>query len=73
VVRAAAQAIDRSGLSESMVIGYDANDPDALVVTVGAQFTELPAANCIPMGSSGRPLGESHRREYMKRVPGKLK
>jgi hypothetical protein len=56
-----------------MVIGYDAKDVNMLIVAIGAQFTEVDAANCFPMGQSERPLGESARRHYMKLHPGKLK
>jgi hypothetical protein len=65
----------RSGTTagEAMVIGYDAKDVNMLIVAIGAQFTEVDAANCFPMGQSERPLGESARRHYMKLHPGKLK
>jgi len=55
-----------------MVIGYSAEDKDALIVAIGSMFTELDVANCSPTGRSGQPLGASCRREYMKRLPKKL-
>jgi hypothetical protein len=42
-----------SGVSgEALVIGYDAKDESTLVIAIGAQITELPAANCSPTGRS---------------------
>jgi hypothetical protein len=65
-------SIDRTA-GEAMLIGYDANDANTLIVVVGSQLTEMPEANCSPTGRGERPIGESYRREYLKRFPGNLK
>jgi len=57
---------------EAMVIGYSAEDKDALIVAIGSVFTELDVASCSPTGRSEPPPGASCRREYMKRFPKKL-
>ena len=63
----------RRTAGEAMVIGYGAKDADILIVVVGAEFTEMDTANCLPTGHSKRPLGERARRHYMKLHPGRLK
>jgi hypothetical protein len=65
-------SIDRTS-GEGIVIGYDAKDADILIVAVGAEFTKMNTAICLPTGQSERPLGESARRHYMKLHPGRLK
>jgi cell wall-associated NlpC family hydrolase len=57
---------------EAHVVGYSAKDSDVLVIAMGSIITEMDEANCAPTGSSEPPIGESYRRHYMKRVPGRL-